>query len=36
MKNRDRFRTIVAIMVIAAMVLLAVGAVGATLLGGGT
>lgn len=32
--NRDRMRTVVAIVVIAAMVLLAVGAVGASLLGG--
>ena len=32
--RRDRMRTVVAIVVIAAMVLLAVGAVGASLLGG--
>lgn len=32
--NRDRMRTIVAIVVIAAMVLLAAGALGASLLGG--
>lgn len=32
--NRDRMRTVVAIVVIAAMLLLAIGAVGASLLGG--
>ncbi len=36
MKNRERFRTIVAITVIAAMVLLAAGALGTVMLGGGS